>query len=487
MYTIVTGLKRFLKGTGNQSANAILNAINVDKVAFQRTIDDDAFVLTTAFFEYSIYLNFEFEKKIEENAPDMLDYFETLNTTVLRNLMFSIQGKTGKNGKGTYQPLDPDYKALKESLPLTQRMAQNYDTQYRAAIFQQAMQTFEVNFKTHIKRNMKRRLIRYFRQVPDDQGKKMEKGDAFEHVHKLLGERINEEDPRLGVSFKDLEEVPFKYIPLLYRLKADLVAAKAEAFNVVPCNKAKMKFVHYTNTGVAELVARYCKDTGQVIPPVNKLKPLAREIWIRFFHIEKFENEKAGKKFRGLLTNGIQANLLMDRPKKEKPFKSVRGSTRNHRVKWARGKALPAYDRIVANDPGKRLVIGAIAYNIETGEAEEIKLKSSTYLHKTGYKRMMRRHKRHSGKLEAFIAKKREALGNIGRAGNYRDNTRFELSWMLARVLLYSQPKFRYMRFNFYRTKRRFIDRYVAKKICPRNKSTLICNGSAKFGPCIKG
>jgi hypothetical protein len=161
----------------------------------------------------------------------------------------------------------------------------------------------------------------------------------------------------------------------------------------------------------------------------------------------------------------------------------------NHKLDLWRGKhkELPPYDLIMANDPGKRLVIGGIIADQATGKIDEVRLSSKEYNDKTGYYKRKKVMEQCSGHLEGVIRKRREELHNIGpSSADFRAFIRFELGFLKRKVCLYSQKKFRRLKFDMNIQRRKFIDNYVAK-LCPRDKTMIVFNGSAKFGPCIKG
>jgi hypothetical protein len=105
------------------------------------------------------------------------------------------------------------------------------------------------------------------------------------------------------------------------------------------------------------------------------------------------------------MTNGVQANVFMKRTAEPKR------STNSCKL---------------ANDPGKRLVIGGIIAEQATGKVKEVLLSSKEYNHATGYCERKVKMEEWSGHLEGIIRKRRETLPNIGpSSADFRTYVRF--------------------------------------------------------------
>jgi hypothetical protein len=493
-YTVVTGLRGFLKHDGpnaNPRARDVLfNNMRVDREAMLRVIEDDNLIVTALMFEYSLYLHFLFARFVEDNGYGFNDFFTSLNVVSFRNFLFSLQRKVNSRGR-VYEQIDPEYLAIRNSLTRAESLPQVYDTSNRAAIFQEQIDTFIVSFKNSLTLNAPKLIERFFRKVPDAAGDLLERGTAKARVRLLLNEPFDV-DERLGVSFRELKENPYKYIPFFYRLQRLFNEANVRSFHVVPRNKAQPRFVLYTNTALSELIARYCVETGQRAPLQKARRAMGnkRRFWSLFFDIERFESDEGNKKFSALMTNGVQANVIMKRtaePAKEHQLLQIGRANHKFDIWQGKHKELPPYDLLMANDPGKRLVIGGIIAEQATGKVKEVRISAKEYNHATGYCERKVKMEEWSGHLEGIIRKRREALQNIGpSSADFRTYVRFELGILKRKVCLYSEKKFRHLRFDMYIRRRKFIDNFVAS-LCPRDKTMVLFNGSAKFGPCIKG
>lgn len=118
-FTIQTGLRPIMRDDFRE------NLIDL--------IEDDVLTVSTVMTEFSLYFNFLCREKLGNHVRDVFvpqdvaDFFSHMDTTTLRNVMFSVQGKTGR----TYQPLSPRYAELRQQYGLEAK----YNCTYRTGKF----------------------------------------------------------------------------------------------------------------------------------------------------------------------------------------------------------------------------------------------------------------------------------------------------------------------------------------------------------------
>lgn len=368
---------------------------------------------------------------------------------------------------------------------------------------------------------MFRRLVQYFRRVPDHQGAKMSKKEAFDHVKQLFAVHSTI-DARLGIALEGLDKHPYKYVPLLYKLQQALTAVGEvgtgdkgrQSFVVVPVMKAKMRSIHLTGSALVEILTRYYGRIGVRIGAEQRklMSANVRFMWEKFFKIEEFEKRNHDgsykKVFWHLTTNGVQASLIMKQQKDYQQHKLSMASTQQHNVLLGENMKLPHhfpdFDYVMGIDPGVRLALGGIRYNVRTGARELIKIKSHKLHHDSGLNARNMREKAQSDELQKEISENREGLEYLislerwerdghevsihvgAEAFGYEEYTDFQLQFMERRINLYKRPVFRRLSFDSYIRRRETIDKTVSS-LCPVNARTLLFYGSSKFGPCIRG
>lgn len=101
---------------------------------------------------------------------------------------------------------------------------------------------------------MRRRLIRFFKTIPDQNSELMDKNEVFQNVKNILDGIINNE--RLGISFKDWQTNVYRFIPLLYRIQQLLHEANVKNFKICPIFKPKSRHIVFTNSAFHQL---YCR------------------------------------------------------------------------------------------------------------------------------------------------------------------------------------------------------------------------------------
>lgn len=367
-YTVVCGLEKFV----NPDAAVILKVIESDVVAVSKTM-----------FEFSIYCNYYFRRKSHEDPV----YFETLRDTPIRVLLYQIQGKENfSRGDAIYA----DYINIRR--PLVNSVQ---SSRYRSIIYQEQIKLFETCLKNNITINIFKRLVAYFSKVPARPGQSpLTKQFAKIYVRGLMGS--NDVDPRLEIGLGNLEKNPYHYIPMLYRVQQAMTAANQKSFPVVPVFKAKMHHVQITNSALFELINSCVEQfPGQLagIPDkINKrqLNQNLRFYWESLFNVHLFEN--AQRQFHNISTDGIRVSVHMKKsiPKESLPSKSdykpedFRFDHKMRLLNTSDSRPFPNFDFVIGVDPGYRLILGAVKFEVATGKREEIKGSSKSLHYQSG-------------------------------------------------------------------------------------------------------
>lgn len=489
--------------SGEDYSTIVMSLNNACKVKdypmIKELIEGDVGMVSKVMHTYTLYLNFFFRSKLDDElateifSVETLTYFRDLKTTSFRQFLFQLQGKTGKRHATTLNSHFLEF--LIES-----DIATKVNTVHKSYVFQEAIKHFETMFRNTINENTSNRIIMYLKNIPlEGKNDALSHKDAKKLADKILG---NDTDAPLflNTSLKSFEKEkqPFRLIPLLYLMQKHLTRAGKKSFSVVPQYKPIMRSITITNTVLSELMSRYYKAIDR---PLNteEFKAFpgnARAVWNKYFNVlkyEKFNEDGSPKKvFWQLVTNGVQASLVFKNVnREEKKPKQITKSTLDHKMplgkKITQKLPVPVYDFVAGIDPGARLSIGGIRYNRKTGQRKLVKMRSN-HLHALSGKnvREMKRLK-YSGVLDNEIRAKNEALGNLGAShADYYAYTRFQLSFMNRRFELQKKKVLRRLKFDSYIRRRSTIDKMVSG-MCERKKKTLIFYGDGTMAPFIRG
>lgn len=280
-----------------------------------------------------------------------------------------------------------------------------------------------------------------------------------------------------AVSFKDLVDKPYRYIPTLFKIQKALYDVKARSFNVVPLSSYKLYHIQLTMSGIHELMQRVrgnrAGDVGRNFiedPDVPAEESLKRSNFSahkrlhceKLFKLERYE--KPNKTFYCFTTDGYQASITFE--SKIKPT-ALPG-------RLADGQ-MPDADFLVGLDPGRRLLIAGVKRDIRPGANVDMKPNERTIttstkewhhrIHEHGRRDKL---KKYTGKLEEKIAADRKRFNNTGPSHpNYKAYTRFELKWFVEKCKAYFTTKVAELKFEKYCAVRKAATD-LAKEICPR-------------------
>lgn len=461
-------------------------------------IEEDVFVVSKAMHVYSIYVNYLFRHMLQHDLERgqfslrSITYFNSMDTTELRQIMFALQGKT--SSRYTHV-LNAEFAEMMRIAGVTG----NIDTAHRASIFQEAIHHFETMLKNNIVVNMKKRVINFLMKLPSEGAQALSFRSACALTTRMLSE--DEDAPLfLGFSLGNLLKAPYKFIPLLYLMQQKLTDANVGSFRVVPLFRARMQSIHITNSGLVDLMTRFFKRSSMKLTTLEckEMAKSPRSFWSKYFDVlklEKFYSNGAPKKvFWQLVTNGVQASVIMkhiNKIEKDPNEKPPMEMTHDHNIRLDGNKKLPLpfpkFDYVIGIDPGVRLALGGVVYNVKTGKRILIKESSRSLHAKSGFFARKAKLERHSRILENAIKASNEELHNIGpSSADFTAYTRHQLGFVNARFRLYRRKVFRRLNFDSHIRRHATVDKLVSQ-LCKKNARTLLFYGDATAAPFIRG
>lgn len=278
-----------------------------------------------------------------------------------------------------------------------------WDSFNRSSISQQAMVHFEQNLVDNIQRRMPGRIRRWLMDFQNEI-----KATAI----RLTAELLNGVGTMYGYSLMNLDQKPFKFIPLMFKMQEDLFIAGIKTFAVVPMNSHMVRYIDLTNTGLKELIQR---EKGLRLntkkPPLDpEFTANIRNHWRSLFKIEMFESEAKNVKFRSLSTDGFAVSVIMTRPKRLQQV-----------AKTTMDPIEPQADFLIGLDPGYCLTIAGVSRDIGPEASQDmeknekiIKLSGKEWHELTGANKRKDRLEAMTGDLEAEIRAECERRDNIG-------------------------------------------------------------------------
>lgn len=210
-------------------------------------------VVSRWMIELSLLVNYVWREKVDHGEQEYFDDLKgTRKVNTIRNLLYAIQGKA--DHKATIEPLPADYAAMRKraNLPVYRK----FDTFNRSFIAQQAVEQSIQNLEDNIQRRMFSRMKRYMckiRELDSNEARTFIK-NMFTGVEQTDGDCGLFENQPLQFNQKLLNQHPFSFIPVLFRMQQELAASGEKSFHVVPMNRYKLRHIDLNNSGLKELI-----------------------------------------------------------------------------------------------------------------------------------------------------------------------------------------------------------------------------------------
>lgn len=197
--------------------------------------------------EVSIFANYEFQRRIAED-PNYQQFFNTMNTTTIRNLFYAVRGGTRAGTLNTV-PLSPEYLRIRQNGGFTVNNDRFYAFN-RSDILEEAAGQWEQNLQDNLIRRARPRLLRYYRDLG---------GLTTKNVKVRVQNVMNGTQP-LGIAphldFRAIGTRPLSFIPVFYAIQKALFDAGSilpqpvRSFEVIPMSKFKLHHIIITNSAL---------------------------------------------------------------------------------------------------------------------------------------------------------------------------------------------------------------------------------------------
>lgn len=437
------------------------------KQRFMKIIREDAKMVSTWMTELSILCNFKWrsmirEAETDEQIQDMKQYFYVLNTTPIRHILYSIQGKK------TNDPMPERYIEMRQAGGLPDYG--DWDTFNRSSISFQAIVRFEQNLTDNIQRRMFSRNKRWAKQIL-----KLTTEDALAWTRAVL----NGDELFYDYNLLKLSKRPYQYIPLLYQMQEDFFRAGEPSFKVVPFRSHQMQHIDICNTGLEELFQREKGMTSGSRKPRRdpNFQATIRHQWSSLFKVELFEPQLSSMViFHGISTNGISLSVIMKRQKRTPTTPPKR-------------KTIDA-NFLLGIDPGYHLPVAGVQRDISgttNPDSQQlqtpIKITSKEWHQATGVNTRKQRLEAMTANFEEDMSRERELLNNIGSTSpSFTIFTRFELKWFMRKCAIYQQDKITRIKLDKY-SRTLSAAAKLANSLCPVGAKTILFWGAAVTSP----
>lgn len=438
-------------------------------------------VVTTTVSElmelFSIYINYYFQKKIE-NDPNHMDYFVNLNDTALRHLMYAVEGKS-KQGK---VPIDGEFLIMMQRYGVKTQ----FDVTNMTAICNSEIKKFETNMRNNIILYMRPRLQRFLKAT-----RNMTNKAAYDYAVKLLNTDDDKNKTEIVKDnefpdFAKLKNRPFEFIPFLYRMQKILFKMKVKSFKVVPENKVRLREVSFDTTGLREFTRRLKSYFGLTTTQIMGMPN--RQLWNLLLDVGKLESRRLDKNGKPktefnefMTTNGNEASILM------KKFEQ------SEKLPLATFEAEMS-DVVGAVDPGGinpfvAVLVPSISLSTKPTKKEGvIAISAKRWLKMTGQNARKKILEQKTKRVENKLKKLLHKHDNIGQASwRFRKYTQLQLVTFNKKMKCYFRRKIVDLKFQSYQGVQRAVTE-VGKALCPPKKKTILFLGKGyeamnKFNP----